>query len=605
MKKLFTYIASSLLLFSCSPDEPTLQLETTPDIIISSDFKALRKAQKCVVNNDQKVNTMPKKGGFSMETKKKNTFLGKKTVDFFWVNNNESKVLMSKIITLQHVLKAQKLIGFKTQFKTLQLKDTLADVFFQEGIDKRLIESNKNREGVLFTVKGRELNILSIPKNGNKESVSKLKNSLANYLNNSLELTCFFDWDKTIKVLSTLKALDLMNESLVKICYYVNSVSNLIEPLVYFSLDNHTDDLYDKVLTNQFLQNSLSFSDQQFKNIGNYFHKHQLRLPELKIYNSSKYVSDSTSCYSREEFYDSFEEVQGVFRLKGERVNVSNPLVIPKGIKIEFVKGQEVNFTNGGFILSFSPVLIDEVKFYSSDSTGRGLHVVNAKKNSFVYNSEFNGLKNLKIDSWVLPSAVTFYESPVEIRNTKFLNNDCEDGLNLFRSEPFLLEECIFKNTFSDAFDADFSDGTLKDCVFENLGNDAIDISGSTITVSGCQFRGVADKALSSGEESRMTVDSSSIDGASLAITAKDNSSIIISNSSILNSDVVFCAFQKKKEFGPSNIEGNNIDYKDSKKDFLIEKKSSLKLNGKLIKEYEESVREILYGNEYGKATAK
>ena len=37
----------------------------------------------------------------------------------------------------------------------------------------------------------------------------------------------------------------------------------------------------------------------------------------------------------------------------------------------------------------------------------------------------------------------------------------------------------------------------------------------------------------------------------------------------------------------------------------LIEKKSSLKLNGKLIKEYEENVREILYGNEYGKATAK
>ena len=135
MKKLFTYIASSLLLFSCSPDQPISQLGTTPDIIISSNFKALRKAQKCVVNNNVKVNTKPKKGGFSLETKKKNTFLGKKTVDFFWVNNNESKVLMSKIITLQHVLKAQKLIGFKTQFKTLQLKDTLVDVFFQEGID--------------------------------------------------------------------------------------------------------------------------------------------------------------------------------------------------------------------------------------------------------------------------------------------------------------------------------------------------------------------------------------------------------------------------------------------------------------------------------------
>ena len=110
MKKFLTYIVSSLLLFSCSPDQSISQLETTPDIIISSDFKALRKAQKCIVNNNVKVNTMPKKGGFSLETKKKNTFLGKKTVDFFWVNNNESKVLMSKIITLQHVLKAQKLI---------------------------------------------------------------------------------------------------------------------------------------------------------------------------------------------------------------------------------------------------------------------------------------------------------------------------------------------------------------------------------------------------------------------------------------------------------------------------------------------------------------
>ena len=268
MKKFLTYIVSSLLLFSCSPDQSISQLETTPDIIISSDFKALRKAQKCVVNNNLKVNTKPKKGGFSLETKKKNTFLGKKTVDFFWVNNNESKVLMSKIITLQHVLKAQKLIGFKTQFKTLQLKDTLADVFFQEGIDKRLIESNKNREGLLFTMKGRELNILSTPKNGNKESVSKLKNSLADYLNNSLELTCFFDWDKTIKVFSTLKALDLMNERSVKICYYVNSVSNLIEPLIYFSLDSYTDNLYDKVLTNSLLKSSLSFSDKQFKNCG-------------------------------------------------------------------------------------------------------------------------------------------------------------------------------------------------------------------------------------------------------------------------------------------------------------------------------------------------
>ena len=67
----------------------------------------------------------------------------------------------------------------------------------------------------------------------------------------------------------------------------------------------------------------------------------------------------------------------------------------------------------------------------------------------------------------------------------------------------------------------------------------------------------------------------------------------------------MFCAFQKKKEFGPSHINGNNIKYGNSKKDYLIEKKSSLNLEGKEIDKYEDSVRDILYGKEYGKATVK
>jgi hypothetical protein len=177
--------------------------------------------------------------------------------------------------------------------------------------------------------------------------------------------------------------------------------------------------------------------------------------------------------------------------------------------------------------------------------------------------------------------------------------------LNLFRSYPFLLNGCTFQNTFSDAFDADFSDGEIKNCVFTKLGNDGIDISGSRVRIVGCSFNQVADKALSSGEASTMLVDSILIDGASLAITAKDNSSIKIDNSEIKNSEVVFCAFQKKNEFGPSSISGKNLIYSDFKKDFLIERKSSLTMDGKKITKYTEDVRGILYGNEFGKATVK
>ena len=69
--------------------------------------------------------------------------------------------------------------------------------------------------------------------------------------------------------------------------------------------------------------------------------------------------------------------------------------------------------------------------------------------------------------------------------------------------------------------------------------------------------------------------------------------------------DLLICAFQKKNEFGPSSISGKNLIYSDFKKDFLIERKSSLTMDGKKITKYTEDVRGILYGNEFGKATVK
>ena len=598
------YILAIWILLSCSSEKPISKIDSNLEVVLNCDFAAILNPENHILNNKIKVNIAPINGGFQLDVKK-NTFFGKKVIGFYWVSNKNSKALMSKITILQNLLKAQELVGFKTMFKKIQFKDTTADVFFQEGFDKRLIESNKNREGILFAMEGKKIKVLYAPKNTSKNRIYRLKNSLVSYLDNDLELNCFFDLDKTAKFLSTLKALDLTGESSLKISYYVNPVSNLIEPVASFDLNTSSDNLASKLISDNSLQSSLSFSNEQSQNIQRYFVENNLKSPVLKVFSSSQYLQDLTSCYSKKEFFEYFEDVEGVYRLKGKKINVSKALIIPKGLNVEIINGQEVDFTDGGFLLSFSPLFINGAKFYSSDSTGRGLHLINAKEQSWVVDSEFSGLKNLEINSWKLPSAVTFYESPVEIKNTKFLNNQSEDGLNLFRSEPFLLEGCFFENTFSDAFDADFSDGVLKNCIFENLGNDAIDVSGSKIIVSSCQFRNVEDKALSSGEASLMTVDSVIIEGASLAITAKDNSTIIVSNSSILNSDVAFCAFQKKKEFGPSHIEGKNILYMNSKKDFLIEKKSTLKLNGNFIEKYEESVRKILYGNEYGKSTVK
>jgi len=100
-------------------------------------------------------------------------------------------------------------------------------------------------------------------------------------------------------------------------------------------------------------------------------------------------------------------------------------------------------------------------------------------------------------------------------------------------------------------------------------------------------------------------LDSIKIDGASLAVVAKDLSKVIISNSEIVNSEVVYCAFQKKQEFGPSIIVANNVTFTVFKEENLIEEKSTLRIDGEKIHDYRDDVRKYLYGNEFGKETVK
>ena len=609
MTKIIICTLCFVTLFSCYSDDKDESAATGPEITLNKKFGALKEGKKYELNNFDsrvKVEILKIDGGIHCKTKKKGTFLGKKSFDFYWVKNESKKYLMERLKWLQNTLKAQKLIGFTSQFYQIGFNDTLVNVYWQEGIGKQVVESSKNREGILFTVEGSEVTIEFAPKRTSVEKRIQLKELIGNYLKGDVSTQCFFDWDKSIKIFSTIQAIGLRGENDIKMCYYFNPVSSLVEPIPFYAPNKKVDDLRIKLSGDKSFNYSLSFNKSQVLKADHIIKNGVYSISgKLKVFEAQKYITDTMSCYTTENFDKYFELEEGVYKLKQNKVEINKNVVSPKGIKIELKDGQEINFTNGGFILSFSPIKVIGVKFYSSDSTGRGLHVINARGESLIANSSFDGLKNLAFDSWKLPSAVTFYESPIKITNTQFLNNQSEDGLNLFRCDSFVVEGCTFKNTFSDAFDADFSDGVLSKCDFLNLGNDGIDFSGSALKIIGCSFKNVADKALSAGEGSTMKVDSVNIEGASLAITAKDNSSIDITNSIISNSEVVFCAFQKKKEFGPSNIIGNNIVLKNTKKEFLIEKKSSLTLDGKAVEKYEESVRDILYGNEYGKATVK
>ncbi len=198
----------------------------------------------------------------------------------------------------------------------------------------------------------------------------------------------------------------------------------------------------------------------------------------------------------------------------GEYGSTDN-IVIPKGYELIIEAGTKINLMEGAKIISYSPVFANgtaemPIIITSSDSTANGFTVLQASEESILRHVHFSNMNTLNYNGWVLTGGVSFYESDVLINNCSFVNNQCEDGLNIIRSK-FVVDSSLFQYTFSDAFDGDFCIGKVLNSRYESIGNDAIDFSGSDIYVENCEMTGVGDKGISIGENSSVTARNTTI----------------------------------------------------------------------------------------------
>ncbi len=278
---------------------------------------------------------------------------------------------------------------------------------------------------------------------------------------------------------------------------------------------------------------------------------------------------------------------------------IKDNIVIPPNYKVIINKSTEFDFTNNSLFISYSPVYINgeignPVIVKSSDGSAMGFTILQANEKSELNNVVFDNLNTLDINGWTLTGAVNFYESEVEINNTTFSNNNCEDALNIIRSN-FLVNNCKFKNIYSDAFDSDFCTGILTKTNFNKIGNDAIDFSGSVVEIDNCNLSDIGDKGISGGEHSTLTISFCEINDCKIGIASKDKSKVVIKNCKVKEAVYGLVAFQKKPEYSFATITTENYIWENVITSFLIEKKSTLYLNGKTIQGTEKKVAKKFY----------
>ncbi|UCD12556.1 MAG: hypothetical protein JSU88_05630, partial [Nitrospinaceae bacterium] len=275
---------------------------------------------------------------------------------------------------------------------------------------------------------------------------------------------------------------------------------------------------------------------------------------------------------------------------------VGDWLVIPRGMQFRIPGGTELRFEPSFGIISRSPIAIDGNEenpvvltgLAGSGSKGwQGVFIQRAHGPSVWSHAFIRNTHGIHLGGWSLTGGINIYESVIKINNSYFIGNKAEDSLNIVRSN-FELNNVVFKNVVSDAFDADFSAGEVRGGVYENIGygggGDAIDVSGSNVAIRGTQLKNISDKGISVGEKSEVMVEQVMVVNAGIGAASKDGSQLTISDSSIVDSGIAgLMAYIKKKEYGPGEITATGVKIQGSSPATICQTGNRIQMDGKEV----------------------
>ena len=283
---------------------------------------------------------------------------------------------------------------------------------------------------------------------------------------------------------------------------------------------------------------------------------------------------------------------------------IKEKIVIPKGFRLIINPGTKLIFEKNSSLISYSPIIsvgseekpiIIKTNFQKSlndfrkksvysDEYGEGILVLNSDEKSLFINTIFRNLSSPNAESSSgLSGALNFYNTKVEISNSKFFDNIYgDDYVNIIKSN-FTIEDSYFENTNADALDVDFSNGKIVNTTFNNSLNDSIDLSGSDVLLNNIKIFYAGDKAISVGEESKIKINNSYIQKSHFGIVAKDKSLVEGSNITIIDNDIGIAAYIKKSEYGPAKIKLTNSKLEKNKINIFNQELSKVNINNKEI----------------------
>jgi hypothetical protein len=272
--------------------------------------------------------------------------------------------------------------------------------------------------------------------------------------------------------------------------------------------------------------------------------------------------------------------------------SVKEPVLLPEGVGLRAAAGTRLRFGNDAVLVArgpldfrgseAKPIVLEAAQ---SDATWPGLVVLNAGAESHWSHVEVSSTRGFRLGDWELTGAVTFYASNAHLEHCRFANNRGEDALNIVSSR-FVLDEVSIRETASDGFDGDFTEGEIRGGHYERIGGDGIDVSGSNVTIDGTSLREVRDKAVSIGEGSRIEARNLRIERAGTGVVAKDGSEGDLRDSQLREiQHAALMAYVKKPEYGPGELRVENVSVVGAEQLAIAQIGSRVTIDGERVTE--------------------
>jgi hypothetical protein len=261
---------------------------------------------------------------------------------------------------------------------------------------------------------------------------------------------------------------------------------------------------------------------------------------------------------SDDTFLSILREEDGYLYLKSDHTVLEHPLVIPSSYTFILGPGQSIEFINNAYLLSYSNLIWmgsedTPIKIYSSVDSMSAISIIQANETSIIEHVLFEGLSAIDAGVYETTGSLNFYESDVQMAHVVIQDNFAEDALNIVRS-TFEILNTSFINTYSDAFDSDFSNGTISYSLFSHTGNDGFDASGSEVNLSYVKFINIGDKGMSIGESSSIVANNIIIEKSDVGIAVKDGSSLELNTLELKDIYLGLVQYIKKPIFGHTTV---------------------------------------------------